>query len=63
MITCLTHNPQVTSCESHKISEWRWLNLSNLPADLFLPLAHLLAKSHYGKPFPGKHAKQDQIHG
>lgn len=40
---------QLRNCEPHKVEQWQWFSLNNLPTDLFLPLKHLVAKQGYGK--------------
>lgn len=36
---------QVSNCEPHKILEWGWFCLNNLPSPLFLPLKNFLQQA------------------
>lgn len=46
--TCPT-DQEIKNCEPHKVEEWRWFHLYDLPEGLFLPLKHLADGKGYGK--------------
>jgi 8-oxo-dGTP diphosphatase len=44
----VSKDQKVQNLEPHKMEEWRWFDLTNLPDNLFLPLRQLLSGKAYG---------------
>lgn len=44
----LTNNQEVKNLEPHKVEDWHWFFLENLPDNLFLPLKQLSQGLAYG---------------
>ncbi len=38
----------IKNCEPHKVKEWEWFALNNLPAELFFPFKQFLSNKGYG---------------
>ena len=47
MTANITKNQSVINLEPHKVEEWHWFNLLDLPELLFLPLKNLILGHYY----------------
>lgn len=49
MLATYPNSQEIKNCEPHKVEEWQWVQLFNLPDNLFLPLKNLVDGKGYGK--------------